>query len=257
MFELFKAEVGRGWIQLIRYPGDAIGLIVITTSVFYGLFLGAQYMAGPSLQFGERLDEIVVGYVLWSLVGFVLVDLAGQLQYEAQTGTLEQLFLSPFGFREVLLLRALANLTIRLTITLIILLSILFITGSDLSLSFQLLFPLVFILLGAHGLALAIGSLVLLFKRVDQIVSILLFAILLLMTAPTETWSGWLQIVRWLLPMTGGAGLMRDLMTRNALLDPKQFILTALNGFVYLTVGMLIFDIAERKAKKSGRLGGY
>jgi ABC-2 type transport system permease protein len=66
MLELFLAEFRRSWIQFIRYPVEAIGGIVITTSIFYGLFLSARYIAGPSLQFGDRLDAIVVGYTLWS-----------------------------------------------------------------------------------------------------------------------------------------------------------------------------------------------
>ncbi|EDX82418.1 ABC-2 type transporter superfamily [Synechococcus sp. PCC 7335] len=257
MFELFMAELRRSWLQLIRYPGDAVGLIVITTSVFYGLFLGTQYMAGPSIQFGERLEEVIVGYVLWSLVGFIIVDLVGQLQYEAQTGTLEQLFLSQFGFKQVLLLRALANLTLRLIITLVIFLCILLITGASLTISAAILLPLTSVLMGAYGLAFAIGSLVLLIKRADQVVSIFLFAVLFLMTATTETWLGWLQLIRWLLPMTGGAGLMRDLMSRELTIGVGQFCLSALNGFAYLMIGLLIFDLAEQIAKKSGRLGEY
>ncbi|MEO8891237.1 MAG: hypothetical protein ABI417_06825 [Coleofasciculaceae cyanobacterium] len=95
MFELFLAEFRRNWIQFIRYPFEAIGGIVITTTIFYGLFLSTRYVAGPALQLGDRFDAIVIGYVLWSLVLFTMVDISSGLQYEAQTGTLEQLFLSP------------------------------------------------------------------------------------------------------------------------------------------------------------------
>ncbi|NEQ25246.1 MAG: ABC transporter permease, partial [Microcoleus sp. SIO2G3] len=44
MFELFLAELRRSWIQFIRYPTEAIGGVVITTSIFYGLFLSARYI---------------------------------------------------------------------------------------------------------------------------------------------------------------------------------------------------------------------
>ena len=55
MIELFLAECRRSWIQLRRYPFEAIGAIVITTSIFYGLFQSARYIAGPGLQLGDRL----------------------------------------------------------------------------------------------------------------------------------------------------------------------------------------------------------
>jgi ABC-2 type transport system permease protein len=153
MLELFLAEVRRSWIQFIRYPVEAIGGIVITTSIFYGLFLSARYIAGPSLQFGDRLEAIVVGYVLWALVMFIMGEISGGLQYEAQTGTLEQLFLSPFGAPRVFVMRSLASLTLQLTINLSILLIIMMLTGSRLEFPPTLLLPLLTVLLGAYGLA--------------------------------------------------------------------------------------------------------
>jgi ABC-2 type transport system permease protein len=257
MLELFLAEFRRSWIQFIRYPAEAIGGVVITTSVFYGLFLSARYIAGPTLQFGDRLDAIVVGYTLWSLVLFIMTDIAGGLQYEAQTGTLEQLFLSPFGAPQVFVIRALASLVLRLAVILSILLIIMALTGSRLAFPPTLLFPLLTVLLGAYGLAFIMGSLALLLKRVQQLLGIFQFALLFLMATPTETWGSSLQVLRWLLPMTGGAGLLRDLMARGEALNLAQFSFALLNGIGYFTVGLLIFRFAEREAKRRGMLGGY
>ena len=257
MLELFLAEFRRSWIQFIRYPVEAIGGIVITTSIFYGLFLSARYIAGPSLQFGDRLDAIVVGYTLWSLVLFIMTDIAGGLQYEAQTGTLEQLFLSPFVALLVFVMRAFASLVLRLAVILSILLIIMALTGSRLAFPPTLLLPLLTVLLGAYGLAFMMGSLALLLKRVQQLLGIFQFALLFLMATPTETWAGSLQVVRWLLPMTAGAGLLRDLMARGEALNLAQFSLALLNGIGYFTVGLLIFRFAERSAKRRGILGGY
>src|SRR4028118_998930 len=257
MLELFLAEFRRSWIQFIRYPAEAIGGVVITTSVFYGLFLSARYIAGPSLQFGDRLDAIIVGYTLWSLVLFIMTDIAGGLQYESQTGTLEQLFLSPFGAPVVFVIRALASLILRLAVILSILLIIMALTGSRLEFPPMLLLPLLTVLLGAYGLAFIMGSLALLLKRVQQILGIFQFALLFLMATPTETWPGSLQVARWLLPMTSGAGLLRDVMARGEALNLAGFTLALLNGIGYFTVGLMIFRFAEREAKRRGLLGGY
>ncbi len=257
MLELFLAEFRRRWIQFIRYPAEAIGGVVITTSVFYGLFLSARYIAGPSLQFGDRLDAIIIGYVLWSLVLFVMTDIAGTLQYEAQTGTLEQLFLSPFGAPLVFVMRALASLVLRLAFILTILLIIMALTGSHLEFPLTLLFPLLTVLLGAYGIAFILGSLALLLKQIQQLLAIFQFALLFLIATPTETWAGSLQVARWLLPMTAGAGLLRDLMARGEALNLTQLSLALLNGVVYFTVGLFIFRFAEREAKRRGMLGGY
>lgn len=257
MFELFLAEFKRSWIQFIRYPTEAIGGIFITTAVFYGLFLSARYIAGPNLQFGERLDAIIVGYVLWTLVIFVINGTAATLQYEAQTGTLEQIFLSPFSARKVLLMRAVAGLMLQLILNLSILLIIIVLTRSQLSFPPSLLLPLLTVLLGAYGLAFTMGSLSLLLKQVQQLFGIFQFALLFPLTAPTETWTGPLRLVGLLLPMMPGAGLLRDLMARGQMLEPLQFAIALGNGAAYFTLGLLLFRWAERETKRQGRLGGY
>jgi ABC-2 type transport system permease protein len=257
MLELFLAEFRRNWIQFIRYPFEAIGGVFITTSIFYGLFLSTRYVAGPALQLGDRFDAIIVGYVLWSLVLFTMTELAGGLQYEAQTGTLEQLFLSPFGPTLVFVMRAFASLLLRLLLILIILLLIMALTGSNLNFPPTLLLPLLTVLLGAYGLAFIVGSIALLLKQVQQLLGIFQFALLFLMATATESWTGGLQIVRWLLPMTGGAGLLRDLMARGEALNWAEFGLALVNGVVYFSLGLLVFRFTEKEAKRRGLLGGY
>lgn len=255
MFELFLAEFKRSWIQFTRYSTEAIAGIIFTTGVFYGLFLSARYIAGPSLQFGDRLDAIIVGYVLWTLVIFIMADIAGSLQSEAQTGTLEQLFLSPFSAPIVFLIRAIANLMLQLLLIFSILLAIITLTQSQLSFPPSLLLPLSTVLLGAYGLAFTMGSLALLLKRVQQLLGILQFALLFLLTVPTET--GPLKVLGLLLPMAPGAGILRDLMARGQMLDPIQLTLALGNGVAYFALGMFLFRWAERETKRRGRLSGY
>lgn len=257
MFELFLAEFRRKWIEFRRYPSEAIAGIFIYALVFYGLFLSARYIAGPAFQLGDRLDSIVIGYVLWTLVLFVLQDIAGNLQQEAQTGTLEQLFLSRFGAIKVFLIRTLASLTLQMALVLSILLIVMALTGSRLNFPPALVLPFFTILMGAYGIAFAIGSLALLLKRVLLLLAMLQFVLLFLLTTPIETWTGNLRILAQFLPMTPGAGLLRDLMARGESLNFTQLAVAFVNGAVYFAVGLLLFRVAEREAKRRGMLSGY
>jgi ABC-2 type transport system permease protein len=257
MLELLLAELRRSWIQFIRYPFEAVGGIFITTTIFYGLFLSAKYVAGPALQLGDRFDAIVVGYVLWTLVLFIAADISSVLQIEAQTGTLEQIFISPFSAIAVFLMRAIADLVIQLVLIAIILFILIALTGSRIAFPPILVLPLLTIILGAYGLSFLMGSLALLLKRVQQILGIFQFALLFVLATPTEEWMGWGQVARWLIPMTGSAGLLRDLMARGEALNWGEFGLAALNGIVYLAVGLCFFRFCEGQAKKRGSLGGY
>ena len=257
MLKLFLAEFERRWIEFIRYPVEAIGIVTLTTLVFYGLFLSARYIAGPALHFGDRLDVIVVGYVLWTLVLSIFNDLSIGLQIEAQTGTLEQVFLSPFGAPRVFLARAVASLALRIVLMTSILLLIVTITGVRLHFPVSILFPLITVLLGAYGLALIAGGLALLFKRVQQLLGFLQFALLFLLSVPTATWIGSLRGLRLLLPMSLGADELRAQMALNQGLDFPQLLLALLNGLGYFALGLLVFSWAEREAKRRGILGGY
>ncbi|MCU0570576.1 MAG: ABC transporter permease [Oculatellaceae cyanobacterium Prado106] len=257
MLNLFLAELKRSWIQLLRYSTEVIGGIVATTVIFYGLFLSTRYIAGPGLQFGDRLDAVIIGYVLWSLVLFIMGDVSGGLQNEARTGTLEQLFLSPYGASRLFLVRAIASLFIQLMTNLVILIIIIVITRTQLAFPPTLVIPLICVLMGAYGLAFTVGSLALIFKQVQQLLSILQFGLLLLLAAPTESWTGQLRWLGWVLPMTPGAGLLRDLMARGLPLNPERVAIALTNGIFYLGLGMLLFRWAEKITKRQGKLGGY
>jgi len=256
MVELFQAEFKRIWIEFIRYPVDIISGLLANTSVIYGLFLSAKYIGGPNLQ-GERLDVIVIGYVLWTLVVFILEGIAFGLQVEAQTGTLEQVFLSPFGTLRVLMIRGLANLTLNIALILVVLIFTMLLTGRYLHFPPSILLPLITVLLGAYGLSLIMAALTLLYKRIQQLLGLVQFALFFLLTFPSEIWGRYLQNLRLILPMTVGSDVLRDLMARNQTLDLSSLIFALVNGIGYLIVGVLVFRWAERKAKHQAILNGY
>lgn len=254
---LFLAELRRVWTLFLRYPSEAIGEIFGITLLFYGLFLGIGYVAGPGEQFGTRLETLVVGYVLWSLVIYALSSLTWNLQNEAQMGTLEQIFLSPFGASRVIATRALAELVLNLGINAVILVLILLLTGTQLYFSAAVALPLSAALLGAYGLAFTVGGLVLLFKRAQQLVGMLQFLLVFLVMAPLETFTGALPFLQWFLPISPGAGLMREMMAQGQPLEAFSLGLAFLNGLIFLLLGLLVFRWAARRVRYLGSLGGY
>lgn len=257
MFELFVAQLKWSWIQYKRYAHEIFGGVVALTVTFYGLFLSVGYIAGGNVRFGDRLDAVIVGYVLWSLVIFIMNGINATLQREAQVGTLEQLFISPFNVTKILLLRAVSDLILQSGLITIVLFIIMALTGRWLAFSPALILPLITVVLGAYGLAFAIGSLALIFKTVQQIAGILNFSLLFILTIPTETWTGVQRFLGFLIPMTTGAGVIRDLMARQAALDWVALGAAFLNGVIYFAIGMTLFRWAERETKRRGKLGGY
>ena len=268
MGSLFLAELKRSWIIFIRYPSEAVTGIVTLTAIFLALILGVRSVVGGGVstaQFGNNLDALIVTYILWSMSLFALGDMAWTIQNEAQTGTLEQLYLSPFGPKLVFLLRAVADLLIQIVMIAAVLACILLITGRRLHFSLVVI-PLVgTILLGTYGLGFMLAGMTLLFKRIQNVIQLSQFVVLFLVAVPVERWQPPLQWLGDLIPLAPGAGLLRQTMAPSALaqlstratFDPLQFGLAVLNGAGYFALGLLIFRLADKVAKSRGLLGGY
>lgn len=257
MFKLLVAEFRRNWIIFTRYPVEAFGKVLAITLFFCLLFFGTNYLAGSTAQFGERLDATIVGYILWTLVDLSISELSSELQTESQVGTLEQIFLSPFGALRVLLARSLASSSFNLLLILFTLIIILVVTGSRLYFPPSLLLPLFTTLMSAYGLAFALGAMVLILKRVQQLLGILKFALLFLFVTPFETWNGFGKILGLLLPMVPSVGMLRNLMVQGENFNRVLFGLCLLNGVFYFALGLFVFHFAERFTRQKGKLRGY
>lgn len=256
MLDLVLAELKRSWSTTRRYPMELASGLALMVIAFYALFLGARYIAGPAVQFGEELDALILGYCLWSVVLFTVNGIALGLQNEALTGTLEQIYLSPHGPLRVIFARMLASFGLELGSALVMLLVLLALTGRSLSFPPAVLLPFAAVLLAAYGIGLMMAALALLAKRVQQVLTLAQFAILFLVVAPIETlleggsWS-------WVLPIAPGAAMLRDLMVRHQAIEPVAFIRAILVAGVYLGLGVAVYRLAQRRARREGLLGQY
>ena len=257
MLDLFAAEVRRTWLLARRYPLDFLSGMAMLVITFYAIFLGASYLSGPTAQFGTELDSLIVGYCLWSIARFSVNGIAVGLQTEAMTGTLEQVFLSPFGGLRVILTRAVAGLGINLAVTAALLVVLTALTGHRLSFPPALVLPLAMVPLASYGLGLLLATTALLAKRAGGFLRLSQFLLLFLVMAPIETFAGSARALGYFLPVAPAAAMLRDLMTRDLPFDPAGFSLALANGLGYLLVGLLVFRLAERQARDRGLLGQY
>lgn len=258
MVSLFLSEVKRSWIQFVRYPSEAITLTITFVAIFLGIFYGFQYMSGGASQFGDRLDKIIISYLLWSLTLYALTGMAWTIQNEAQAGTLEQVFLSPYGPIVVFMLRAFADLLVQLAVIVTAFTSIILITQrKDIDFTPLAILPLITVMLATYGLGYVMGGLTLIFKRIMNLIQLMQFVLLFLVMTPVEDWQGNWRIVTHFLPMMPGAGMIRALAINHAPFDPMQFAVSLANGIAYFLLGAYLFHLAEKKAKMKGLLGGY
>ncbi len=256
MLDLLWVEFKRSWINLRRYPSEFVGGVIALSLFFLLLYLGARYLAGPGANFGERTEAILAGFLLWTLTLFAYNSLSFGLSEEAQTGTLEQVFLTPYGPIPLLLLRNLAGLGTQLLLIGSVGLVLMWFTGARLSLPPLVFLPIFTVLIGGYGLGFAMASLALLFKRVQQLLGISQFLLIFLLQYPLES-EGWLRTLGYFLPLVPGASLARGMMASNAGLDWATLGLALLNGLAYLALGIALFSQAVHTAKRRGLLFGY
>ncbi len=256
MLTLLTAELKRAWSVFKAYPVDQVLSTVILAVFFYILFFGAKYMAGPSAQFGSRLDSIVVGYILWLLALANMQDTSSTWRNEATTGTLEQLMISPYGPVRIFLMRSIADTTVNLTIMSGVSVLIVLVTHAHMHFSPAVILPVLTVLAGANGLGFMISSLVLRFKRMDSIGQIINFLLIALIMLPMETWKGAQFWVGAVVPLAPGSALLRLILVQQTF-DFTLLAIALVNCAVYFTLGAALFRMALINAKKRGLVGKY
>jgi len=254
----FLAEFRRQFINLRRYPTEFVSQIVIVVAIFYGLFLGANYMAGGHM-FGNRLSSVIVGYIVWGLIVDSVGSMGFNIANEAQNGTLEQVYLSPLGPTWVLLLRNLAELLYTLIFMSIVMVLIMFLTGRQLILSPLDLVPAILAVGASMGIGFMVASVTILFKRSQQLLALLQFVLLFLVMTPFTTFEGAWRVLGIVVPMAPMVGLLKDMMVNNVSIfhDGVWVLWSIVNLALWLAIGTTIFRAACNKARRKGTLSHY
>lgn len=254
----FVAEFRRQYINLRRYPTEFLSQIVVVVVIFYGLFLGASYMGGGHM-FGNRLNSVIVGYIVWGLIVDSVGSMGFNIANEAQNGTLEQVYLSPLGPTRVLLLRNIAEIVYTLIFMAIVMGLIMLLTGRYLVLSPLDLVPAILAVGASMGIGFMVASVTILFKRSQQLLALLQFALLFLVMTPFSSFPGIWREISIVIPMAPMVGLMKDMMVNNTPMfqDGMWLLWSLVNLALWLTIGMLIFTAACRRARRKGTLSHY
>jgi ABC-2 type transport system permease protein len=255
---LLAAELRRSLIEARRYPMETIASVVVLILVFLGLLLGATYLSG-TVPHGGRLSVVVVGYVVWSLSLYALSEMGYSIQNEAQNGTLEQLFLSPWSAGMLMLARAVVGMVLYLAPLLVILAALLAVTRVSLTLSPLDALPAALAVVTAWGLGLVVATAAMLFRRMGQLLNLFQFVLLFVIMAPVGQLPGAWHLVAVAAPLTAAVGLLDHLMVAhmNAVGTGALVAESLANAALYLGGGLWLFSRADRLARARGILGHY
>ncbi|TBH15243.1 ABC transporter permease [Thermus thermamylovorans] len=180
--------------------------------------------------------------------GFGALEAVGGVSLALRPGEVRAL-LGPDRAGKTTTAKMVAGLLVQGLMVLLIALALTALTGARLAFTPLVLLPTLAVLLGTYGLGSAVGSLVLLYKQMGQLLGFSQFLLLFLLQAPGN--GAFL-----LLPLAPVAALARGMLAEAVPLDPLALLLAFLNGLLYLALGLFLFARAVCRAKRQGLLHG-
>lgn len=227
------------------------------------IFLGAAFFLGHGQIDPRQAPSMLLGYAVWCYARIILLESSYFLTVEAQSGTLEQMYMSPVNAGFLLIGRMLAML-ISTSFTLILPVGTLALL-LHVSLPFHWLSVLILLvaLAGLIGFSMILCGAVLVFKQVDNLADLLQNALLFLAgtLVPLSSFPGWLAAISRLFPLTQGIVVLREISFEGLSLATTwtngSLPWLILQSLLYLGLGWTVFKICERVAMQRGLLGQY
>ena len=241
--------------ELKQYWFETVSGVLLMCGMFTALFYGVKSFAIDANAAGsaQSLDGLLFGFLLWTFAISAYSSVTKIVIENNHKGTLEQLFMCPQGFVRLMFARVTIELIwdmILLAITAVLAMAF---TGNWISLNYAYFYLLLFISGPALiGLSFMICGLALVFKKVETIgalINIVLMGIVALDALPFNVFS--------LLPFAAGASLARDIVLEGQALNLVHLGIVVANSLFYMVIGLSIFKVMEKRAKKLNLLCQY
>ncbi len=259
LFYFFKVSFEKSLKDFTRYKFNTIMEFATFYILFMTMFLGfnffGQSMGASPLKLGDTLENLIVGYFIWTIMLIAYSSVAYAISSDATKGTLEQICMSSLGLHSVVIVRSIANLFLNIIFCFLLLVVIMSTTGYWLNLN--LISLIVIILIGIFsifGISLILGGLAVIFKQINSFLNIVQYLLICLVVFDLT------PLASMLLPFRPAINMIYDItkggnnLLSFSLLDYTCLIL---NSAIYFIIGLLIFNYCSKIAKKKGLLGQY
>ncbi len=227
------------------------------------LFVGISFFISGGSPAPAQMAPALLGYLTWFYAAFAISDMSHGIREETQTGTLEQMYMSPLPSGLLLAGRSVASLLISSAMIVLV--------GGILMLLLGIRIPLrpegvpVFALTisGLYGFAFLLGGATLIFKQVGALSNLMSNMLLFLNGSflTIEQMPSWLENAARSLPTTQGIDVLRrvvlDGMSLAAVWQDGSLVWLTVHSALCLLVGWTVFLWSERVARRRGLLGQY
>ena len=263
---ILKAEFNRDFLFMKRYPLEPLSFLFFMYLILLSILLGFSQLLNDadvsSADFFNR-ERMILGYCLMQFVFSTQMGWSGQIQYESQTGTLEQLSISGHSLGGVLLARGISQL-LRQILSFFILLSAYVFTLSNIKLSlvdgYRAVPVLIVMAFGIYGISYFFAGITLLFKRVGMFFQVINFAFLGIFWQNRESLTDGSPFALFYdyFPLSVGmTKLQNALVIDSSHIYDFSFLHLIIISSVYFAAGFILFRIMEKRARRQGLLSQY
>jgi ABC-2 type transport system permease protein len=263
-------EIGKGlrfaWAEKLQI------FLELPFFILMALLLGPLLGAGHQIAAGhlawtlssQRTSMLVVAFIPFFFFYMQSVKLFWRLLGEIQTGTIEQVYLSPLPSWLV----AAAGRVVAALIETLLLAGILYgVISAFVTLhfhwTFAALLPTAALIITGTGYSLIIGGMTLLWKRIQLLQEGVLMLVMVFAFAalPVFTVPGWFAGIGRVLPLTSPVTSLYQVMLGHrgvtGLWGTGGLVELLVTAAAYLAAGITAFTVLERATKARGTLGAY
>jgi ABC-2 type transport system permease protein len=258
------AFVERNFNLVKRYWGLEVAWFVysVTHSLAMG-FIGAgmAQVSGQPVDANQLVLYLMVGSLVWSYLAVVFDAIGEMIAWERWEGTIEYTFMAPVARSTHMIGSCLFAVVFGLLRTILIMVIVVLFFQLDLSQADvpAAIVVLAFASVSFVGLGITVSTLPLLFpERGGQMVFITQTCLLLFSGVyyPVDVMPAWMQVVARISPATYAlAGIRASLIEGQGITEIfGTLVPLLLMGLITIPLGVWIFSLAERYAKRTGRL---
>jgi ABC-2 type transport system permease protein len=252
-------EIAKGLIDLWRgKPASLLELIG-----FIVLFLVLNFAIGKGAIQPTLAAPLLVGFVAYLFFHMQTNHLFWGLLGELQSGTLEQLYLSPLPSWLLTIGLTVASIVEAALTAAVLYVGVRLVVPVTIPLRWEALLPLALLVLASVGYSLILGGLTLLVKRLEVLKELFQLVVLIFggVFLSLDRLPTWMAAIARFLPLTPGVEALHKLLFAGASFgslatDGTLWWLLG-NTTAYLVLGVIIFRGCEREASRRGTLGQY
>ncbi len=237
--------------------------LITETVTFMFVFIGISFFMGGGELPRDQLAWAMIGYIVWFYALIAISNMSWSLREETQTGTLEQMYMSPAPMGLILLGRTLSALIVTTAEVLLVALPLMWWLDFAIPLRWAGLPVFLLTLAGLYGFGFLIGGATLLFKQVEALANLMQNLLLFFNGSfvAVDQLPPWMATVSLALPSTQGIIVLRNVLLEGQSLGAAwadgSLVALVVNSAIYFFGGLLIFRACEYFAQRKGSLGQY